>query len=290
MRSDTAVRAQVETYYDAVPRLSARVETVGPLTLFVNDGGTNAYYGRPTLGQTRALTAEDVRMLLDRQRSLELPQSLEWVAEVTPSLEAAAHAAGLHVSRHPLMIFDSAVDPGLGPETNVTARVLDADDPALATAIAAAHLAFAEPGTAIGHAGRAELANKTAELRVDGWLVALAHRIAAGHTVVAAAFDRLDPADPLDGPDTDGDRLAVASGQHNPVAATTEIVGVGTLPVARRRGLAQVVTRVLVAHARSSGIETIFLSAGDDDVARIYSRIGFRRIGTALIAQGPPTA
>lgn len=31
--------------------------------------------------------------------------------------------------------------------------------------------------------------------------------------------------------------------------------------------------------------ELVFLSAGDDDVARVYARLGFRRIGTALIAE-----
>ncbi|MGW2995109.1 GNAT family N-acetyltransferase [Streptomyces sp. NPDC001193] len=59
----------------------------------------------------------------------------------------------------------------------------------------------------------------------------------------------------------------------------------GTLPAARRRGLGHAVTAVLVADARSRGIETVFLSAGDGDVARIYARLGFRTVATALIAE-----
>jgi predicted GNAT family acetyltransferase len=81
------------------------------------------------------------------------------------------------------------------------------------------------------------------------------------------------------------DGTALCAGQHQPVGTVSEIVGVGTLPTARRRGLALAVTAALVADARSRGVETVFLSAGDDDVARIYSRLGFRRIATALIAE-----
>jgi hypothetical protein len=29
----------------------------------------------------------------------------------------------------------------------------------------------------------------------------------------------------------------------------------------------------------------VFLSAGGDDVARVYGRVGFRRVGTACIAE-----
>ncbi|WP_329087600.1 GNAT family N-acetyltransferase [Streptosporangium sp. NBC_01469] len=81
------------------------------------------------------------------------------------------------------------------------------------------------------------------------------------------------------------DGTALCAGQHNQVGEVSEIVGVGTLPAARRRGLALAVTAVLIADARSRGVKTVFLSAGDEDVARIYARLGFRRVGTALIAE-----
>jgi hypothetical protein len=35
----------------------------------------------------------------------------------------------------------------------------------------------------------------------------------------------------------------------------------------------------------TTGADLIFLSAGDDDVARLYTRVGFRRLGTACIAE-----
>jgi len=45
------------------------------------------------------------------------------------------------------------------------------------------------------------------------------------------------------------------------------------------------VTALLAADALDRGVQTIFLSASDAAVARIYARIGFRQIGTAMIAE-----
>jgi ribosomal protein S18 acetylase RimI-like enzyme len=271
------MRERLETYYDAVPRATARVEEFDSLCLFIRTSVGQPYYARPTLGPAAAITLDTVHAVLARQRELGLPQSLEWVDETTPTLTDVAGAAGLVVHRQPLMVFEAPPNLSAG-RSERAARVLDAGDPALATAIAAAHLAFSEPGTAPGAAGPAELAAKAAELAVDGWLLALAERMRAGQAIVAAAF--LGGTDPAD-------RLAVASGQHNPIATTTEIVAVGTLPSVRRRGYAHAVTQALVDDARARAIDTIFLSAGDDEVARIYQRIGFRRIGTALVAEPP---
>ena len=95
-------------------------------------------------------------------------------------------------------------------------------------------------------------------------------RLAAGQTVTAAALLGATP---------------VAVGSHQPVGAVTEVVGVATLPAVRRRGLGLAVTSLLVEDAARRGIATAFLSAGDDAVARVYARLGFRRVGTACIAE-----
>jgi ribosomal protein S18 acetylase RimI-like enzyme len=287
--SDAAILSQLEGYYDEVPRASARAEDFGSFTLFVRTTAGVPFYGRPTLThqirptrQTRAA----IHALLARQHELGLPQTLEWVHETTPALTEIAGAAGLRLHRQPLMLFDfdfdfdsdSDFDSDAGPTPvpiGADVRRLTPEDPALASAIAAAHLAFSVPGTAVGPIGRTELDAKTAELRADGWLLALADRMRAGRAVVVAAIET----------DGTGIGIAVGSGQHNPIDRTTEIVGVGTLPSVRRRGLAHAVTSALVADARARGIDTIFLSAGDEQIARIYSRIGFRRIGTALAAE-----
>ena len=101
-------------------------------------------------------------------------------------------------------------------------------------------------------------------------LAAVRERMAAGLTVTIVAED---------------DDGVLAVGSHQPVAGVTEVVGVGTLPSARRRGLGAAVTAALVADARRAGAEIVFLSAGSDDIARVYGRLGFERVGTAGIAQ-----
>jgi predicted GNAT family acetyltransferase len=72
------------------------------------------------------------------------------------------------------------------------------------------------------------------------------------------------------------------------VGDVAEVAGVATLPSARRRGYASQLTATLARHALENDVHLVFLSAGDDDVARLYSRVGFRRVGTACIAEPAP--
>lgn len=278
---DPASRAlldEIERYYDAVPRSSARVEDFGPLSLFVREGEGWPFYARPTLGHTGpAVTAEDVLRVLARQRELGAPQAFEWVAEHDPLLRSAVEEAGLAVHEHPLLVLGPDEEPALpapAPAAEVSVRVLTPGDPDLASATAVPHLAFGEPGTGLGLAGPDELALAAEQLAADGAVARIAGRIAAGRTVLAAAVQ---------------DGTALCAGQHNPVGTVTEVAGVGTLPSARRRGLGLAVTAALVAHARANGVRTVFLSAADEDVARIYRRAGFRPFATALIAEPPAT-
>jgi ribosomal protein S18 acetylase RimI-like enzyme len=276
VQSDADIRAHLETYYDAVPRAQSRIEDFGPLTLFVRTDTSHPYYARPTIGRDGA-TAEDVRAVVARQGELGVPQSLEWVAETTPDLETAVRDAGLTVHRHPLMVHERGAPSSDAPVADTAVRVLGPDDPVLASAVAVANLGFGEPGVAIGKGDVEDLEKATAATLLNGGAVHLSDRIRAGLGVIVAA---------------ERDGLAVCSGIHNPWNDTTEIVGVATLPAMRRQGLAYAVTSALVEHAYADGIRTVFLSAGDDDVARIYARIGFREVGTALIAEsaGPESS
>lgn len=276
--------AQIEQYYDAAPRSSARTEDYGPLTLFIPEGKSWPYYARPTLGRTGAVSVDDVDRVRERQRALRLPETFEWVAETTPGLRSAAEKSGLEIHEHPLMVLGPdapAPDVGelsaglsfdlvAGQPAQVSVRIIGADDPVLVSALTVPHVAFADPGTAIGAAGLADLA-ELVRLRAGNDAADLvAARIRAGVATVAAAVQG---------------GTALSAGQHLPVGAVSEIVGVGTLPVARRRGLGLAVTAALAADARSRGVEQVFMSADDDDVARIYARLGFRRVGTALVAE-----
>ncbi|WP_344609236.1 GNAT family N-acetyltransferase [Streptomyces glaucus] len=267
-----ALLNRLERYYDTVPRSGARAEDFGPLTLFVREGEGWPLYARPTPGRSGAVRADDVNRVRSRQRELGVPESFEWVAETTPALRAAAEQAGLTVHEHPLMVLGPDVPAPAVPEAagGAVVRVIAPDDPVLPSALAVPHLAFAEPGTGVGAAGLAELNQAVRDRAGDGSVEQVTARMAAGLTCVAAAV---------------ADGTALCAGQHQPVGAISEIVGVGTLPAARRRGLARAVTAALVADARSRGVETVFLSAGDDDVARVYARLGFRSVATALIAE-----
>jgi ribosomal protein S18 acetylase RimI-like enzyme len=266
---------QIEYYYDTVPRAGASVEDFGPLTLFVRHGRGWPFYARPTLGWSGPVPAVDVMAVRSRQRELGLPESFEWVAETTPTLRAAIEEAGLVVHEHPLMVLEpQAPVPSASPlPAGVSVRMVAADDPVLPGALAVPHLAFAQAGTGIGAVGVAELADTVRARAGNGSVERAAARIRSGRTAISAAV---------------ADGTVLSAGQHQPVGAVTEIVGVGTLPAARRRGLGLAVTAALVRDARSRGVATVFLSAGDDDIARIYARLGFRRFATALIAE-PPT-
>lgn len=100
---------RIEDYYDAVPRLASRTEDHGPLALFVNRGAGFPYYARPRRGRQEPLEAGQVLAMRERQRALGVPESFEWVAEVTPDLAAAARAAGLRLHEHELLALDAEV-------------------------------------------------------------------------------------------------------------------------------------------------------------------------------------
>lgn len=256
----------IEAYYDAVPRADAVVEQLGPFTLFVKSGPGWPYYARPSLGATQ-FTLEDVQRVLSVQHAFQVPQTFEWVADTTPSLAAILRSVGLKVTEHPLMVlFDRPSDVPRTPPGVEVRLVTESDDLALLNAVA--RVGFGAPGTAIGQAGVA--AALEAVDRKTGSVDAQRERLRSGGTFMAAAF-------------VDGQPVGV--GSHNPVGDVTEIVGVAVLPAFRRRGIAAALTSLLVADSLGRGIQTVFLSADDHAVGRVYTRLGFREIATACVAE-----
>ncbi|KYF78159.1 hypothetical protein BE20_44385 [Sorangium cellulosum] len=269
--------AEIERFYDAVPRRRADAEDHGPLTLFVRRGDGWPYYARPILGGRGPVSAEDVAAVRARQRQLSIPEAFEWVLETTPGLDAAAEAAGLHVRRCPLLVLRGEPVTAALPE-DIALSIVAAHDPDLAAVQAVAHVAFGALSTAAGPAGPAE--RDAAAGTLPAGLAAAWHTSLIEGTMVHAAARGRGGA--LTGP------LCAGSYQH--ALDVAEIVGVGTLPAARRRGLAAAVTAVLARHALDAGMRTVFLSAQNDDVARVYERVGFRRVATACIAEPPEQA
>ncbi|MFL6077600.1 MAG: GNAT family N-acetyltransferase [Mycobacteriales bacterium] len=267
MTDTAAVLDALENFYDGVPRTAADPHDLGPLTLFVARQGW-PYYARPRLGGRDPISADDVAAVRARQRELKVPEAFEWVHEVTPSLAGAARATGLHVHEHPLMVLD-AFRP-VAPPDGVAVRVLDADSPDLVAARAVADVGFSAPGTAAGEPGTVER-DRAAAAIPPAQVEHVRDRIRRGLLVSAVA-----------GRDGTG---PLCVGSYQAVDLVAEIVGVATLPAARRGGLAAAVTSAVVGDAFGRGVQTVFLSAGDEDVARMYRRLGFVRVGTACIAE-----
>jgi predicted N-acetyltransferase YhbS len=259
----------IERYFAAAPLPDARVEQVGALDVPLGEPAW-PYPARPRPG-AGAVRAGDVRAAVTLQQATGLPVALEWIAERSPEAAAAARAAGLAVEELPLLVVDTPVELVLPAE--VVLYLVGADDPQLARYQRVVETAFAHPG------GPADIGELTADgVAVDespeaaARVAALRERIAAGRTVLMVALE---------------DGAPVAVGSHQPVdvdgTEVSEVVGVATLPRLRARGLGAGLASALVAHARESA-DVVFLTAGDDDVARVYERAGFARIGTTGVA------
>jgi GNAT superfamily N-acetyltransferase len=257
----------IDTYLDAVPRSAVRTETVGPLTLFVQEGNGWRYYARPTPG-ARAFTPDHIEAVRARQRELGQPEAIEWVVELAPGLGPAAVAAGMAIHQMPLMYLPPGGVPSVTAADDVQIRFAGPEDD-LAQLTAVAMIGFEHPGTEAADVGAAALADAAAAAD-DGIVEFTRERMRAGATVTAAAY--------VDG-------VPVSVGSHNPCGGTTEIVGVATLPAYRRRGIGAAVIAALIGDARDRAIETICLSAGSRDVARVYARAGFRQVGEVGAAQ-----
>src|SRR5204862_4284499 len=211
------------------------------------------FYARPSLGwQAGVATSADVERVRERQRDLDTAEAFEWVTEIAPDLPAVCSDAGLRVDEHPLMVYRTS-SPVPVPD-GIRIRRVDAADSAIPAAQVVTNLAFATPGTDIGRVGEAER-DSAVDKRDPSASDALRVQVRDGSAVYVVAED---------------EHGVLAAGGHNPRDGISEIVGVGTLPSARRRGLAAAVTATLLADAVRRGVEVVFLSADDEAVARVY--------------------
>src|SRR5204862_7882163 len=91
---------RIDAYLDAVPRAACRTEAIGPFTLFVNESSGWRYYARPTPG-AGPVTAEDVLRVRERERQVGMPEAIEWVRDLVPSVGPASGDAGPQVEALP---------------------------------------------------------------------------------------------------------------------------------------------------------------------------------------------
>jgi GNAT superfamily N-acetyltransferase len=261
----------VERYFAAAPLPDARIETAGALDVPIGDPAW-PYPARPRVG-AGPVTADDVRAALAVQEAAGVPAALEWVPECAPEAAAAARAAGLAVEELPLLVAADPVEVLL--PAGVRLYLVGADDPELPRYQLVAATAFAHPGgrSEVGHVQGTVPLDTSPEARAR--TAVLRERIAAGRTVMMVAVENGEP---------------VAVGSHQPVdvdgTEVSEVVGVATLPRLRGRGVGAGMASALVAHARETA-GMVFLAAGDDDVARVYERVGFARFATTCVAERP---
>jgi ribosomal protein S18 acetylase RimI-like enzyme len=283
---DSDVFVRLERFYDAVPRDAAVAEDIGGFVLFVRQGQGWPYYARPRLGAYTP-SAADITAVRRRQRELDAPESFEWVHETTPDLLAVARSAGLDVLLAPLMVLErAALVPDLPLPGGARIRLLDPTGPGFPADLNATR--------AVGQLGFGAAASSGG---------GQPHGTALTTTIEPAGPHERDALPPLSDEAVEEQRARytsgrftggvvesptegiLASGMAQRVGDVAEIAGVATLPAARRRGYASQLTASLARHALQTGADLVFLSAGDDDVARLYSKVGFRRIGTACIAE-----
>lgn len=177
---------------------------------------------------------------------------LEIFDELHPELAPALEAAGfVQTMRAPVMAL---LPGGLVADAGAVAgyRRLRHDDPATVEAFLRAQ------SVAYGGSGEGE-----------GALVWFASLLAGleGGTVMAACLER-------EGRPVSGATLVFGG----PIA---ELAGVWTEPQQRRRGLAALVCRRLLADAFATGLELCWLSAAEAGLG-VYRKLGFERVGTQL--------
>ena len=253
---------RLDRYFDRVPRDVVTATDVGPFAVFGRSPGW-AYYARPQIGADR-FTVSDIDAVRARQRRMGVPEEIEWIDERAPSLADTCIAAGLRVERHQLLVLGT-LQPAPAPPGYSLQMATDIQT--IAATRAAVRIGFAHGGTASGPQGAAERDRELASGdQAAGFAAGL---IVQGLLAMGCASD---------------ENGVVAGGSSQPRGDTAEIVGVATLPAARRRGLGAAVTTLIVDHALQHGIELCLLSAQDDAVAGIYARLGFRSVGTVCAA------
>lgn len=242
---------RIDEFCDRVPRRSGDAEEHGPLRLFVRRGDGFPLYARPVPGGAPVAVA-DVERVRARQRELGIAETFEWVLAQAPTMTDAARGSGLDVRICPVLVLDGPVVEAPFPP-GYTARLLGPADGDLA---AAAHAQATAVGAAFGMpAPGAPSAAELSALRTDLADGAVARVLVTGP----------------DGP--------VAGGAAQRAGDVVELVGIGTVPGGRGRGLGAAVTARLATAARSAGADVVFLSAGDDTATRVYERVGFRKVG-----------
>lgn len=198
-----------------------------------------------------APTEDEVAALVAAFRERARTPRLEYLPQAAPKVEDALLAAGfIAEGRYPVLVCspDEAVD---APVDSAVRVALVTDEPGLWLIARLMNEAFEAP-------------------EANEHDVARLRRVLDGGGLVAAAVDT-----------TTGD--VVGAGQIGcPHQGVAEVAGIAVRASHRRRGIAGAVTALLTRAGADAGITTPFLTPADDGAARVYARVGYRKVGEAL--------
>jgi ribosomal protein S18 acetylase RimI-like enzyme len=243
---------RLDAYLDEAPRGTCDVESIGPFTCFFHRVSDHPFlsYARPRAdgsGDLKRWVAALRERFTERARRVRL----EYLEERVPELTAALLDAGLSdLSRYPLMAVMAPEFRSEEVPGLVVRRVRQGDDFWKLRAVAAR--AFGE--------------HDVAEEDVETM------RESLQRSRLFAAFLADVP---------------VAIGSHTPIGPLSEVVGIAVDPPSWGRRIGGAVTAAVTADVFVSGCETAFLMAADGRASRLYGRLGYRPVGTAIGIMDP---
>ena len=266
--SDRRLLERLERYYD----MRCHAQGHGPRTSARSRCSCPREPSRSTPGRgwasSSTVAPEDVAAVVARQRALGVPVALEWVVETTPSLTAAARAAGLEIQELPLLVLDRCAR-GAG--------AAGGHDP---------------PRRGRRGRPRADHGGRGRGVR-ERW--DLGGRARPGGAGRGRGLEHRRP-DETAGADRDGRRRDDGRGRHGRAGGDRRPPAGRRHHRDRRRGDAPdgATTGSRRRRHRSArrtcdglGPRPRVPLAASDDVARIYERLGFRRVAQAGIADAP---
>ncbi|MGH2806583.1 MAG: GNAT family N-acetyltransferase [Actinomycetota bacterium] len=238
-----------------VSELEGDPTPVGPFTVYISritraDWGT---YALPT-GTLEGAWRDDLARVVDVFRSEGRRGRVEWVDELYPELQAEVVGYGFtKVDVEPLLVLDDR--SRLNDPAEIDVRRVGPGEPMLGQILENVRIAFDETEETTDQA----VAERHEMLKADNKVMLMA--VADGEPV--------------------------GSGTVTHVRGVAEITAIATRTSHRGRGVASAITSKLARVALDAGCDLVYLTARDDDAARIYRRLGFRRAGTYIEAAKP---
>ena len=223
---------------------------VGPFVCRFNPSWASPFANYAIPDDHAEPTAEDVQALIATFRGQDRKPRLEYLPTCAPSVEKVLLSAGFEVENRAAVLACQPQNLAVPePVPGLEFREPRSDDE-LDDLAAIQHYAFGEPGDPEPGSGT--------------W----ARRIYENGGVLALAHFRGEPA---------GGGSCSA-----PVDGMTELGGVAVTARFRRRGIGAAVSAHLTALAHARGYRLVWLEPADEDVERVYARIGFRPVGEKL--------